>query len=115
MDASQILTGAGGTATILAIAYGVRLFIDWMRTDRETKHTATTAVVSSAETANAVILKSLEALERENGRLRGEIAALVAEAAQKDTKIRELESMLHQAQKQIEHIAAELTSMKVEQ
>lgn len=105
MDINQLLAGSGLTGLVAVLAYGVKLLIDWQRASSDTASTRVTTGMSSAETANAVILKSLEAMERENARLRQRVVDLEASEVAKDAKIDELQA-------QVQQIMNELSALK---
>lgn len=104
MDLGGVLTGGGTAGLIVAVAYAVKMFLDF-RAKRPTAGTHATTAVTNAETANAILGKTLERLEAENGRMARKIRHLEEEAEVKDRKIDELEQRLND-------IAAELSALK---
>jgi len=101
----QLITGGGITGLAVAIVYMGRLALDWLRDRRSAPINAASAYVGDAATANAVLVKSLEALQAENTRLVSRVQYLEAEDARKDGKISELEQRLSA-------IANELAALK---
>lgn len=100
-----LVTGGGLGALALAISYIGRLALDWVRERRTGPRETTTAAVTDAATANAVLLSTVEALQGENTRLHKRVATLETENARKDEKLTELEGRLAQ-------IAAELSELR---
>lgn len=105
MNLNEFFVGSGVTGGIAILAYVVKLVIEWRRVDADVDNQRTAAGFTSAETANAVILKSLEAMERENARLRARVVDLEASEAAKDAKIDELQA-------QVRQIMSELSALK---
>ena len=101
----QLITGGGVAGLVVSVVYVGRLALDWLKDKRTAPITAASAHVGDAATANAVLVKSLEALQAENGRLVSRVQYLEAEDARKDSKISELEARLS-------GIAAELAALK---
>lgn len=113
MDIAQVLTGGGSAGLVIAIAYALKLLLDWLKEDRAGRHTESMTTVTNAQTANAVILKSLEAMERENARMRSRVVSLETELADSDAKMDTLRARLIDAQIKISNISRELDEMKL--
>jgi chromosome segregation ATPase len=104
-DQGAVLTGGGVAGLIVAVAYGLRLVLDW-RAKRGDEHRAHTAgAIADAATANATLVQTVETLQRENSRMARKIKHLEDEAAEKDRKIEDLTSRVNE-------IAAELAALK---
>lgn len=119
MDAQSMLAGGGLTGLAGAIYLACKLVFDWLRDRHNGEITGKSASVTDAATANAVILKSLEALRIENDRLHRKVNHLDAENEQKDNKIAELETRLNQIageladrETRLNQIATELAELK---
>ena len=103
MDA--VITGGGVAGLVLSLTYVGRLALDWWR-DRHTVSSSTaSAHVGDAATANAVLVKTLEGLQAENGRLQARVQHLEAEDQRKADKITELE-------RRLSDIATELAALR---
>lgn len=105
MDVASLLTGSGAAALIIALVYAGRLGLDWLREKRAAPVARTTAAVTDAAAANAVLVQTVETLQAETSRQARKIRHLEEEAEAKDKKIDELESRLND-------IAAELAALK---
>jgi len=117
--AFDLPTTGGITGFAVAVAYAMNLFIDWLDkrrlgelTEKTTDTSIKTASVTDAATANAVILKTLEAVHVENDRLRKSNEEKDAEIARKDDRIDELQNQLREAAAKIASIYDELESMR---
>lgn len=112
MDWGNAVAGGGIAGLILSITYVGRLALDWAKERKTGSVSEKSASVTDAATANTVILKSLEAVVAENGRMQRKIKHLEDESAEKDFKIKDLESRLAGALSQIKDIADELAQLK---
>lgn len=101
----ELVTGGGLGGIALAVVYVGRLTLDWLRERRKGPVETSTAAVTDAATANAVLLSTVEALQKENGRLNRRVESLETENARKDAKLTELEGRLSS-------IAAELAELR---
>jgi septal ring factor EnvC (AmiA/AmiB activator) len=109
----------GMTGFAAACVYAFTQLLDWLDKrrageldERSTDITEKTASVTDAATANAVILKTLDAVHAENDRLRQSVASKDAEIARKDARIDELQQQLREAAEKIAKIYTELESMR---
>lgn len=89
ISADSLVTGGGAAAILISVAYMGRLGLDWWRERRKGP-----SVVGDAATVNAMLVTSLEGLQKENGRLVARVAILEESARQKDSKISELKREL---------------------
>lgn len=112
MDAGSLIAGGGAAALIIALVYVGRLGLDWLREKRSAPVAKTTAAVTDAAAANAVLVQTVETLQAETSRQARKIKHLEDEAAEKDAKIEALEQRLNEAQGQIQTVAAELAALK---
>lgn len=101
----ELVTGGGIGGIALAVVYVGRLALDWLRERRKAPVETSTAAVTDATAANAVLLSTVEALQTENGRLNRRVADLETENSRKDAKLTELEARLS-------NIAAELAELR---
>lgn len=101
----QLVTGGGLGGIALAVVYVGRLTLDWLRERRKAPVETSTAAVTDAATANAVLLSTLESVQGENKRLQGRVKTLEDENAAKDRKLADLEGRLAD-------IAAELAELR---
>ena len=100
-----LVTGGGIGGLALAIVYVGRLTLDWLRERRKGPVENTSAAVTDAATANAVLLSTIESLQSKNARLWTRVGSLETENARKDAKLTELEGRLSL-------IAAELAELR---
>lgn len=105
MDLATIVTGGGSGALGIGGAYLAKLAFDSWRAQRTDVRTDRTSAVTDAATANAIIVKTVETLQQENGRLVARVRALEEEAEIKDRKIDDLG-------RRMEEIASELSDLK---
>lgn len=105
MDLSTIVTSGGMVSGAAAAGYFAKLAYDGWRAERTDDRLDRTTAVTDAATANATLIKTVEALQQENGRQAKKIEHLEQEAEIKNRKIDDLE-------KRLNDIASELSDLK---
>lgn len=103
MDTANVLTGSGLVSLVLAIAYAIKMLVEWRKASPLRKYA--TMAVSDAHTANAVLTTTLDAIQDENNRLVKRVKYLEDANDAKDAKIEDLERRLNE-------IANELAGLK---
>lgn len=107
------LVGGGGVAGLALVAfYFVKLFIDSRRRTKEQKADESSAAVTDQATANATLLNTLTAVQKENTRLVARIDALESELAVKDQRIDELEDRVRTLHTELQQVANEIGSLR---
>ncbi len=105
IDDGSLLTGGGTGGAIVALAYIAKLAWEGRREHRQEKREEVGGAVVDAATANATLVRTIETLQAENGRMAKKIRHLEDEAADKDRKIEDLTQ-------RVNAIAAELAALK---
>lgn len=126
MDPTQFLPQVAGGGTLLVAGYGLRLLFDFINQRRAGKlemqkleMAEDTQQITDAAAANAILLASLQAMERDNARKDAKIDQLENRNAEKDAKIeslqrdvRELRAQVHVLLQRLDGVDFELDDLR---
>lgn len=121
MDPTQFLPQVAGGGTLLVIGYGLRLLFDFINQRRSGKleekkidMAEDTQQITDAAAANAILLSSLQAMERDNARKDAKIDQLENRNAEKDAKIEGLQTQVRELRAQVHILLQRLDGVDFE-
>ena len=113
MDLAAVLTSVGGTSGLAAaVAYTVT---QWRKSKLDEKvqtRAGDSMTVTDAATANAILVKSLQELRDENGRMARKMRHLEDEALEKDRLIADLRRDMEALKEQMRAADAKLRALE---
>ena len=121
MDPTQFLPQVAGGGTLLVIGYGFRLLLDFFNQRRTGKlemqkleMAEDTQQITDAAAANAILLASLQSMERDLARKDNRIEQLETRNSEKDAKIEELQSTVRELRAQVHILLQRLDGVDFE-
>lgn len=121
MDPTQFLPQVAGGGTLLIIGYGMKMLLDYISQRRAGKleqqkleMAEDTQQITDAAAANAILLSSLQSMERDLVRKDARIEHLETRNAEKDSKIEELQGTVRELRAQVHVLLQRLDGVDFE-